>query len=299
MSSVKIGIIGGTGLDDPDILAKREEKKVTTPFGDPSDSLVTGEISGTPCVLLARHGRKHTISPSNVNYRANIWALKEEGCTHVLVTTACGSLREEIKPGDLVILDQFIDRTIKRENSFYDGTTNCPVAGICHLQMDLPFCEKTRQILISVCAELGLSHHTKGTTITIEGPRFSTKAESLLFRQWGGHIVNMTTVPEACLAKEAGLCYASIALPTDYDCWRDTGEPVNVALVMKTLEENGEKAKNLLLKAVPAIAKEEWTQTLKDNQVIEPHSIRTLIIVVLEAEIRILAIVRKPQLAYL
>jgi 5'-methylthioadenosine phosphorylase len=225
MSAVKIGIIGGTGLDDPDIITNRIEKNVDTQFGKPSDVLVVGEICNVPCVLLARHGRNHTISPSRINYRANIWALKQEGCTHVIVTTACGSLQEHIHPGDIVILDQFIDRTNKRETTFYDGDSQSP-KGICHLQMAKPFCEKTRQLLIRACKEIGLTVHESGTAVTIEGPRFSSKAESNMFRMWGGDVVNMTTVPEVCLAMEAGLCYASIALPTDYDCWKDTGEPV-------------------------------------------------------------------------
>ena len=177
-----------------------------------------------------RHGRKHTIAPSHVNYRACVWALKEEGCTHVLVTTACGSLQEHIAPGDIIILDQFIDRTHRRDGSFYDGKPGSP-HGVCHLQMDLPFCERTRQILIKACEKLELKHHKKGVVVTIEGPRFSTKAESVLFRSWGADIVNMTTVPEACLVKETGMCYASIGLPTDYDCWKDTGEPVSWYLV--------------------------------------------------------------------
>ena len=166
-----------------------------------------------------------------VNYRANIWALKQEGCTHIIVTTACGSLREHIHPGDIVILDQFIDRTFKREPSFYDGNPTSP-NGICHLQMDRPFCEKTQQILIRAAKYLELNVHEKGVAVTIEGPRFSTKAESLMFRSWGGDVVNMTTVPEACLAKEVGLCYASIALPTDYDSWRDEGEPVSTIVLL-------------------------------------------------------------------
>ncbi len=161
--------------------------------------------------------------PSLVNYRANIWALRLQGCTHVLATTACGSLREEIEPGHIVILDQFIDRTHKRKATFYDGKEGSP-KGICHIQMDHPFCERTRDILIRCAKEVGLTCHDKGTTVTIEGPRFSSKAESNLFRSWSCDVVNMTTVPEVCLAKEAGLCYASIGLPTDYDCWKD--EPV-------------------------------------------------------------------------
>ena len=171
-----------------------------------------------------RHGRKHHLMPSFINFRANIHALKQEGCTHVIATTACGSLREHIHPGDVVILDQFIDRTFKRELTFYDGKPGSP-AGICHIQMDTPFCKKTRSVLIKAAQKLQLKCHEKGTTVTVEGPRFSSKAESFLFRSWGCDIVNMTTVPEVCLAKEAGLCYASIALPTDYDCWKD--EPVS------------------------------------------------------------------------
>lgn len=162
--------------------------------------------------------------PSHVNYRANIWALKEEGCTHIIVTTACGSLKEEIAPGDLVFLDQFIDRTYKRESTFYDSMPDSP-AGICHMQMDEPFCKHTRDVFIRAARKLQLRYHEKGTAVTIEGPRFSSKAESNMFRSWGGDVVNMTTVPEVCLAKELGICYGSIALPTDYDCWK--GEPVS------------------------------------------------------------------------
>ena len=164
--------------------------------------------------------------PSDVNYRANVWALKEEGCTHIVVTTACGSLQERMVPGDIVILDQFIDRTHKRQATFYDGKPGSP-PGICHLQMDRPFCEKTRQVLIKSCQELGYKFHNKGVMITIEGPRFSSKAESVMFQSWGADLINMTTVPEVCLAKEAGVCYAAIGLPTDYDCWKDTGEAVS------------------------------------------------------------------------
>lgn len=260
----QIGIIGGSGFDDPDILHSREEKTVDTPFGQPSDALVTGEISGVPCVLLARHGRRHALTPTNVNYRANIHALKQEGCTHILATTACGSLREDIHPGDIVILDQFIDRTFKREPTFYDGAPGHPYIGVCHIQMDQPFCHKTRSILIQTARQLGLNVHERGTTVTVEGPRFSSKAESFLFQSWGCHVVNMTTVPEVCLAKEAGMCYASIGLPTDYDCWKD--EPVNVEMVMKTLRENGDRGRQLLVSAVGAMAKVDWTADVKELQ---------------------------------
>ncbi|XP_033029536.1 S-methyl-5'-thioadenosine phosphorylase [Lacerta agilis] len=257
---VKIGIIGGTGLDDPDILEGRTEKYVDTPYGKPSDALILGKIKNVDCVLLARHGRHHTISPTHVNYRANLWALKEEGCTHLLVTTACGSLREEIQPGDVVIIDQFIDRTTKRHLTFYDGS--CPgLPGVCHIPMAEPFCAKTREVLMDVAKKLGIKCHSKGTMVSIEGPRFSSRAESLMFRSWGGDVINMTTVPEVVLAKEAGLCYASIAMATDYDCWKEHEETVSVDKVMKTLKENANKATSLLLTTIPQIGSMDWAET--------------------------------------
>ncbi|XP_017805309.2 S-methyl-5'-thioadenosine phosphorylase isoform X1 [Papio anubis] len=288
-TAVKIGIIGGTGLDDPEILEGRTEKYVDTPFGKPSDALILGKIKNVDCVLLARHGRQHTIMPSKVNYQANIWALKEEGCTHVIVTTACGSLREEIQPGDIVIIDQFIDRTTMRPQSFYDGSHSC-ARGVCHIPMAEPFCPKTREditmvhyiddsmligsgekevantldllVLIETAKKLGLRCHCKGTMVTIEGPRFSSRAESFMFRTWGADVINMTTVPEVVLAKEAGICYASIAMATDYDCWKEHEEAVSVDRVLKTLKENANKAKSLLLTTIPQIGSTEWSETL-------------------------------------
>ncbi|XP_014065091.1 S-methyl-5'-thioadenosine phosphorylase isoform X1 [Salmo salar] len=222
---IKIGIIGGSGLDDPDILEGRTEKYVDTPYGKPSDALIMGKIQNVECVLLARHGRQHTIMPTDVNYQANIWALREEGCTHLLVTTACGSLREEIQPGDIVIIDQFIDRTTKRAQTLYDGRPTSP-PGVSHIPMAEPFCTRTREVLLEVARGLGVKCHPQGTVLTIEGPRFSSRAESLMFRQWGADVINMTSVPEVVLAKEAGLCYASIAMATDYDCWKEHEEAV-------------------------------------------------------------------------
>ncbi|XP_032249562.1 S-methyl-5'-thioadenosine phosphorylase isoform X2 [Phoca vitulina] len=207
------------------------------------------------------HGRQHTIMPSKVNYQANIWALKEEGCTHVVVTTACGSLREEIQPGDIVIIDQFIDRTTKRPQTFYDGS-HSSTRGVCHIPVAEPFCPKTREVLIETAKKLGLRCHSKGTVVTIEGPRFSSRAESFMFRTWGADVINMTTVPEVVLAKEAGICYASIAMATDYDCWKEHEEAVSVDRVLKTLKENANKAKSLLLTTIPQIGSMEWSETL-------------------------------------
>ncbi|XP_026880176.2 S-methyl-5'-thioadenosine phosphorylase [Electrophorus electricus] len=261
---IKIGIIGGSGLDDPDILQDRTERSVDTPYGKPSDVLIFGKINNVSCVLLARHGRQHTIMPSNVNYRANIWALKHEGCTHVLVTTACGSLREDIQPGDIVLLDQFIDRTTKRAQTFYDGSYS-DAPGVCHIPMAEPFCTRTREVLSEVASNLGLRCHPQGVMLTIEGPRFSSRAESLMFRQWGADVINMTTVPEVVLAKEVGLCYAAIGMATDYDCWKEHEESVCVDNVLKTMKENASKAKNILLTAIPLLSQMSWEKTIAEH----------------------------------
>ncbi|XP_068583022.1 S-methyl-5'-thioadenosine phosphorylase [Cebidichthys violaceus] len=262
MVPIKIGIIGGSGLDDPDILEGRTERYVDTPYGKPSDALILGKIKNVECVLLARHGRQHTIMPSNVNYQANIWALRGEGCTHLLVTTACGSLREEIQPGDIVIIDQFIDRTTKRAQTLYDGQPTSP-PGVSHIPMAEPFCNRTREVLVEVARSLGVKCHVRGTMLSIEGPRFSSRAESLMFRQWGADVINMTTVPEVVLAKEAGLCYASIAMATDYDCWKEHEEAVCVDNVLKTMKENANKASSILLTAIPQISQMDWAQTMR------------------------------------
>ncbi|ESO92457.1 hypothetical protein LOTGIDRAFT_216998 [Lottia gigantea] len=272
MVVVKVGIIGGSGLDDPNILENRQEKSVDTPYGKPSDVLITGSVKGIQCVLLARHGRKHTIGPSYINYQANIHALKSEGCTHIIVTTACGSLQEHIHPGDFVLLESFIDRTHKRTQTFYDGSPNAP-PGICHIPMNEPFCAQTRKIVRETCKELGYSHHDNGVMITIEGPRFSTKAESKLWRLQGADVVNMSTVPEVVLANEAGLCYSSIALVTDYDCWKDSHEAVSVDLALKTFKANANKAINLLLHVIPKIASEDWTDILHKNEETAKNSV--------------------------
>ena len=224
-----------------------KELDFSTKFGYPSGPLTVGKINDIDVVIVSRHGKKHTINPSNVNYRANIWALKEQGCTHIIATTACGSLREEIKPGHLVFCDQFIDRTTKRESTFYYYDK------VCHIPMAEPFCEKLRGLLAETASEMGLEHHKKGTVITIEGPRFSTKAESHLYRQWNGDVINMSTVPEVVLAREAGICYAIVAMSTDFDVWKPHEEGVNIETVLKIMKQNAENVKTLLVKVIPKI----------------------------------------------
>ncbi|HLC22520.1 MAG TPA: S-methyl-5'-thioadenosine phosphorylase [Candidatus Nanoarchaeia archaeon] len=244
---IKIGIIGGSGLDDPKLLDNYEVVDVATPYGQPSSSLTKGKVNGIDIVILARHGKNHQIMPSNVNYRANIWALKELGCTHILATTAVGSLKEDIAPGHLVFPDQFIDRTTKRAQTFYDTNR------VCHIPMAEPFCPKLKALCAQTARILAIPHHEKGTVVTIEGPRFSTKAESHMFRSWNADIINMSTVPEVVLAREAGLCYASIAMSTDYDCFREDVTPVTLDEVLCIMKENAEKVKNLIKTIVPKI----------------------------------------------
>lgn len=249
---VKIGIIGGSGLDDPNLLRDAEEFHMTTPFGEPSSPLTVGSIEGREVVILARHGRQHTIPPTQVNYRANIHALKSQNCTYILATTACGSLREEIKRGDLVILNQFIDFTRFRPITFFEtfppGAENAK-----HTPMADPFSELLRQKLIATAKQLGLSFHERGTAITIEGPRFSTRAESHMFRIWGADVVNMSLAPEVILANETGIPYAAVAISTDYDCWKTDEAPVEWSEVLRIFEINVRSVKKLLLATIQTL----------------------------------------------
>jgi 5'-methylthioadenosine phosphorylase len=247
---VKVGIIGGSGLDNPDILKSPQEKNADTPFGSPSSTLLCGKLNGTEIVILSRHGRHHTIPPSKVNNRANIFALKETGCTHIISTTACGSLREEIGRGDLVIPDQFIDFTRHRDITFFDefepGKMN-------HTPMADPFNKDLRDLIITTAGKIGLRIHNRGTMITIEGPRFSTRAESKMFRIWGADVINMSVAPEVTLANELGIPYAAIAMSTDYDCWKDDEEPVSWEEVIAVFNNNVSKVLRLLQEVIPKV----------------------------------------------
>lgn len=247
---IRIGIIGGSGLENPEILKSPEEKNMNTPYGEPSSSLLFGSMNNTEIVVLSRHGRLHTIPPSKVNNRANIFALKEVGCTHIITTTACGSLREEFGRGDLIIPDQFIDFTRHRNITFFEefdpGKMN-------HTPMADPFDENLRKIILSAAERIDLPVHSRGTLLTIEGPRFSTRAESKMFRLWGADLINMSVAPEVILANEIGLPYASIAMSTDYDSWKDDEVPVSWEEVISVFNRNVNNVLRLLKEVIPAI----------------------------------------------
>jgi 5'-methylthioadenosine phosphorylase len=243
-----IGIIGGSGLYAIAGLERVVEVEVETPFGAPSDAYLAGELEGRRLVFLPRHGRGHRLSPSEVNYRANIHGLKQLGVRHVLSFSAVGSMRPEIKPGDMVIIDQLIDRTRGRASSFFgDGVVG-------HIQFADPMCAALSQLLGAAARDAGAAVHERGTYICIEGPQFSTRAESRLYRSWGVDVIGMTNVPEAKLAREAGLCYATVAMSTDYDCWHETEEDVSVTAVLEILRKNAELARRIVRTAALRIA---------------------------------------------
>ena len=266
---MKIGIIGGSGLENPEILQDYKEINVDTPFGKPSSPLITGKINGVDVIILSRHGKKHEIPPTQINNRANIYALKYQGCKHIISTTAVGSLREDICRGDFVILDQFIDFTKQRNLTFYDRFDFGPI----HTQMANPFSEMLRKKIIQSCEELNFNYHKSGTVITIEGPRFSTIAESKMFRQWGADVINMSIAPEAILAKEAEVEYATIAMSTDYDCWKQNEEPVSWEAIKEVMKKNVEKVKQVLIKTIEKISDQE---TLKSDLKFIKDKIRTI-----------------------
>lgn len=254
---MKIGIIGGSGLEKSEFFSVIKEKNVNTKFGRPSSGLIIGKISNIDAVFLKRHGINHSINPTNVNYQANIQALKDENCTHIIAATACGSLQEKIKSGDFVIIDQFIDRTTKRKQTFYEQ------GKVAHIPMAEPFCNKIRQLIIQSCKELKLRYHERGTIVTIEGPRFSTRAESNMFRTLKADVINMTTVPEVILAREAGICYASIAMSTDYDCFMEDRKEVTIDEVLKVMKENSERVIKLISATVQKL--QDWQCRCKED----------------------------------
>ncbi len=242
---VKVGVIGGTGMYDAGFLSEPEIIDVDTPFGKPSEPVTAGKIGSVEVVVIPRHGKGHILNPTNVNYRANILAMKQLGVARIIAPCAVGSLKDEFRPGDLVFTSQFIDRTTKRASTFYDKDK------VCHISMAEPFCPELRKLLHNSAERLNLPHHKEGTNVVVEGPRFSTLAESNLFRSWNCDTINMTMVPECALAREAEMCYAAVAQVTDYDCWK--GEAVTAEMIIATLKSNVEKTKQLLLDIIPRI----------------------------------------------
>ncbi len=243
-----IGVIGGSGVYDIDGLTERRWRRVWSPFGQPSDEIMEGLLDGQRVLFLPRHGRGHRLPPSALNYRANIDALKRAGATEILSLSAVGSLKEELPPGRFVIVDQFIDRTFAREKSFFGP--GC----VAHVALGDPVCPRLGDALEAAAKNAGVDAVRGGTYLAMEGPQFSTRAESELYRSWGASVIGMTNMPEAKLAREAELCYATVAMVTDYDCWHDGHDDVTVEAVIKVLMENADKARSIVKAVVPLLA---------------------------------------------
>jgi 5'-methylthioadenosine phosphorylase len=270
MNSTPIGVIGGSGLYDIEALEVSSQETIDTPFGDPSSPIVMGKLGEQEIAFIARHGIGHTLSPSEVNYRANIYALKALGIERVVSVSACGSLREDYAPGHVVIPDQIMDMTKLRARSFFDRGL------VAHVSVADPFCPDLSEHMIASVQAAGGEAHAGGSYVTIEGPRFSTRAESNTFRAWGISIIGMTTSPEAFLAREAELCYGVMAHVTDYDVWHRSEEPVTVEMVVRTLQRNTKLAQDSLvelLARIPDARDCPCKDALKDALITSPDSI--------------------------
>ena len=250
ISPVRIGVIGGSGLYSMEGLTEIERVRVSTPFGEPPDPIVIGRLSGERVAFLSRHGRGHRVLPGEVLYRANIMALKKLGVEQVIAVSACGSLREELHPGEFVVPDQLFDRTRSRPSTFFGRGL------AAHVSVAEPFCARLGEILVGGVADAGGTVHRGGTLVTIEGPRFSSKGESHTFRRWGMDLINMTSCPEAFLAREAEMCYAVLNAISDYDCWHEAEGPVTVNTVIEILMRNAELAQKAIAKVVGRLAED-------------------------------------------
>ncbi|PLX79940.1 MAG: S-methyl-5'-thioadenosine phosphorylase [Desulfuromonas sp.] len=251
MGKTVIGVIGGSGLYEMEGLVNLREEKISTPFGEPSDNYILGELEGVQLVFLPRHGKGHRLLPSEVNYRANIYGMKSLGVERIISVSAVGSMREEIVPGHIVIPDQFFDRTIgRRQTTFFGGG----IAG--HIQFADPICSCLAERLVAAAGTVGATVHRGGTYLCMEGPQFSTRAESNIFRSWGVDIIGMTNISEARLAREAEICYSTVALATDYDCWHEEHDDVSVDAVVALIKKNVALAKKIIRQAVPALQDE-------------------------------------------
>jgi len=253
MAQAKIGVIGGSGLYKMNTLRDIEEVQIDTPFGLPSDTLILGTLEGTRVVFLARHGRNHHLSPSNLPFQANIYAMKSLGVEYLISASAVGSLKEEVKPLDMVVPDQFIDRTKNRVSTFFSEDI------VVHIAFGTPVCPQLSKVLVDAATSLdlpGITLHRDGTYVCMEGPAFSTKAESHLYRSWGATVIGMTSLPEAKLAREAEIAYATIALVTDYDCWHLDHDSVTVEMVVDNLQSNAENAQTIIQEAVRRLSQD-------------------------------------------
>jgi 5'-methylthioadenosine phosphorylase len=275
MTAGAVGVIGGSGLYELEGLTNVRWRRVRTPFGDPSDEFCTGELEGRPVVFLPRHGRGHRLTPTELNFRANVWGLKSLGVEWVVSVSAVGSMKEDIRPLDLVIPGQFIDLTKRRVSSFFGEGI------VAHVGMADPVCGQLADVLDKAARDTGSRVHRGGTYVCIEGPQFSTRAESRVYRSWGVDVIGMTNMPEAKLAREAELCYATLALATDYDVWHDTHAAVSVEAVVANLLKNVATAKDVLRRVIPAIGGARMCECprLLENAVITspaafPHATR-------------------------
>ncbi|MBI5047755.1 MAG: S-methyl-5'-thioadenosine phosphorylase [Deltaproteobacteria bacterium] len=248
MSEIIIGVIGGSGLYEMEGLRAVKEVKVKTPFGNPSDAYMVGKLGDAKMVFLPRHGRGHRLLPSELNYRANIYGMKKLGVEWIISVSAVGSMREDIKPGHIVVVDQFFDRTKARVSSFFGNGI------VGHVEFADPVCPNLSRVLYEAGQDVGATIHKGGIYICIEGPQFSTRAESKIYRKWGVDVIGMTNIPEAKLAREAEICYATLALSTDYDCWHETEESVTVEMILDTLKKNVATAKAIIKEAVLKIS---------------------------------------------
>jgi len=242
-----LGVIGGSGVYQLDALEDARWEKIESPFGTPSDDLLRGRLHGQEVAFLPRHGRGHRIPPSRIDYRANIDALKRAGVTDLVSVSACGSLREELSPGTFVLVDQFVDRTVARASSFFD------VGLVAHVSMADPVCARLGDLLEVIARQQGIAVHRGGTYLAMEGPQFSSRAESALYRTWGCDVIGMTNLPEAKLAREAELCYASVAMVTDYDCWHPHEDDVAVADILALVARNAEQGRQLVAGLAPRL----------------------------------------------
>ena len=252
--TIRIGVIGGSGVYQMEALTDVQEIELETPFGAPSDSYIVGTLDGQRVAFLPRHGRGHRISPGRLNYRANIYGFKMLGVEYLIGVSACGSLQEHIAPGHIVVPDQLFDRTHGRAISFFDDPAVGTDGLVAHVSVADPFCAVLSDVCYRAVAQTGNAAHRGGNFVTIEGPRFSTKAESRVFRAWGMDIIGMTTTPEAQLAREAEMSYAVMAHVTDYDVWHESEEPVTVEMVIKTLLHNADVAKQAVANAIRLLA---------------------------------------------